>query len=345
MDKSVPKSSNKVHNGMKNSLPSTAQVEADLALTAFVNQELRSLVAAGLTSPEHDLEECGHIVAKRSRVTKPSKGGNGRSRPTPSFPSVMSSAAELEDKPTEGKAPLWKDPFGASDVPAGVDPVTLARTGYARTKQCARKFTGVHPTKSCPPTPNPRYSSGSGSSGNSSDHSRARLWRKGNEQDAHKAAIKAAKAAKPKQAEDGWVTDSGDSGSEGRSNPPAKVAKPTIVPRNGRFNGRVHPTPDDGSCGIASLRGAMQHLARTRGYDYDIPETDVELRLALVDYIRNNMDALAEGEIQSLRQSIAGEFFPEDPDAKGRRSIWCPDVNATAWRRVEEDLNWGPLHF
>ena len=310
MDKTVPKTGQKVHNGMKNSSPSTASY--DLALTDFVNQELRSLVAAGLTSPESDLAECGHhrvlpecnftdvTGCKRNHVPKPSKGGIRRSRQTPSSQQQVATVVNNGGEGAEGEDQLWKDPFGASMLPEGTDPVTFARAG-ARTKQCARRSTSTQFGKSRSWTPKRKPSRGNGSSGSSSDRSRTRLWRKGAEQDTRQAEVKGAEAAKPKQTgDDDWKTDSDSSDGEGRDTPPAGAARKSPVyplPITGRFNGRIHPTSTEGACGINALLASMTHLALAHGYEYDIPENEEELRRVLVDYVRQNLDRVSRKRV------------------------------------------------
>jgi hypothetical protein len=56
----------------------------------------------------------------------------------------MANIVIREGDKANSEASLWKDPFGASQVPVELNPVTMARFTPARTKQCARKSTGTH---------------------------------------------------------------------------------------------------------------------------------------------------------------------------------------------------------
>jgi hypothetical protein len=185
-------------NGMKNSSPSAAQVEANLALTAFVNQELRSLVDAGLTHAELDSAECGRnraladsefttvTYSKRAPGPEPAKGDEGRSRSTPPLPGSQSDASFPALGSVGAEVPQWKDPFGADAIPVEVNPASLVGRPSARTKQCARRFTGSVVVRSRSYVPKAKKSKSSralSSSGSSSDRSRTRLWRKGAAQD------------------------------------------------------------------------------------------------------------------------------------------------------------------
>ena len=165
----------KVHSGMKNSSPFTAPADPDL--TAVANQELRLLVAAGLTCDTNGVSGGGRIDAsddapfttvsrpKRARDSSTQKG----QEPAPEAP--------LPPRPEEF---IHVDPFGLANVPEEENPhkISIRSFVHARTKQMARKI----PLKG---KKRPNKASPSGSSGSSnSDKSKARLWKLGCKQDA-----------------------------------------------------------------------------------------------------------------------------------------------------------------
>jgi hypothetical protein len=93
--------------------------------------------------------------------------------------------------------------------------------------------------------------------------------------------------------EDEWKTTSGDSDGEasvsgGASAQPACPVRTVRADKPGRFNGRIHPTPVDGSCGAEALLAALKHLARSKGYDVVIPESAIALRQACVQHLVDN---------------------------------------------------------
>ncbi len=243
---------------------------------------------------------------------------------------------------------VHKDPFGLAGVSMEVNPVTVRHMVHARTKQTLRRPTSKGAgsgTKTSPPE---------SSSGSNSDHSRARLWQKGLQEKAAAAAKKTnpfiKRALDFGATSDGWETVNSESDGEERAvQPPAPEAPkaivksrppaPKVVEIEGRFNGRVHPTPGQGYCGPASLLAALQHLARTRGYVFAIPDDALALRQAIVDYIAENLDARASetigegGAVETLREAITREYFPDDPQAcmaNGRHNLWVPDVDEEA---------------
>ena len=60
-----------------------------------------------------------------------------------------------------------------------------------------------------------------------------------------------------------------------------------------RFNGRIHATPVDGSCGLAALLEAIRHLARSRGIQFVLPDDADTLRAQMVQHISENLDDAA----------------------------------------------------
>ena len=336
---------------MKNSSPIAAQkAEAEArerAVTAYVNHEISTLVGAGLTASMFDSAESGGnrapaeakftrvTLSKRAQGSKPSKSGKGRSR---QFPSSLGSQPDASFPALGGmsaEVPQWKDPFGAGAIPADVNPTSTGGFLSARTKQCARKSTGAPMYRSRSWVPKPRVSQALNSSGSSSNRSTsARRYVKGAVQDraaasAEKGAAKTAKAAeaslakKRARAAHTEPVQTGSEGSDGfnsdSSSQSGKAATPGGKPATvklsatGRFNGRIHATPTDGSCGPASLLEALKHLANTRGYQFSIPEDADALRAALVQDVRENLgiEGLSEG-MPTLLQEITEEYFPGD---------------------------------
>ncbi len=315
---------------MKNSSPTAAQkAEAEArerAVTAYVNHEVCTLVAAGLSDPTFDSTRGGGSRAlaeakftrvthsKRAAESKPSKSGKGRSRSTPLSPS---DASFPDLGGVSAKAPQWKDPFGADAIPADINPASTAGFPSARTKQCARRSTGGLTFHSRSWVPKPKVSRAVNSSGSSSDRSTTRLYAKGVAQDranasAEKSMAKAAKTAKAAKASsankrakttreepsqtvtessDGFVSDS--SSQSGKAATPGSKPATARLSATGRFNGRIHATPLDGSCGPASLLEALRHLAHARNYQFSIPENADAMRAALVQDIRERFTSKA----------------------------------------------------
>jgi len=105
-------------------------------------------------------------------------------------------------------------------------------------------------------------------------------------------------------------------------------------PRTGKVGstGRSTATPIDGSCGPASLLEALKHLARTRQYQFAIPENADDLRAAIVQDIRENLSVGGSSqEMPTLEQEIAAEYWPGDLKEEERRGIFCPELDDTRY--------------
>ena len=190
------KISQNAHSGMKNSSPSTAPAFDSSAVS---NPVLRALDDAGLTCPEDCVLAGGRASApdelpftlvtrsKRKRVPSPQKGDEAVSAEPPLHFALQAGNGEESTSKPETEAWQWKDPFGASIVPPGVDPVTLARVPCARTKQTVRQATGTGKRRSAL-SARAGASPASGSSGSASDRSRARIFVKGCAEDSQRAA-------------------------------------------------------------------------------------------------------------------------------------------------------------
>lgn len=164
----------------------------------------------------------------------------------------------------------------------------------------------------------------------------------------------AMKAAGPKKAKpatisrvsplsdnDGWAThsDGSHSGDEGVCGSPARPISPITAPATvmlpvpadvpGRFNGRVHQTPADGSCGAHALWEALKHLAETRCVQLVLPDSAEELREVLVDDIRENLDVVNDEFPISLRTSITEEYLLQVSVYGSRQQLHNPDLVAT----------------
>ena len=330
-----------VHNGKKNSSAINA-LSRDGAARDDDQETPATENASGLTyhssaSGGNRREELPFITVSRSRrrVRVPKKD--------PEDPVVFPLPLATEQE--------WRDPFGLADVPDHVDPVLCRRIPAARTKQSARKSTAsskvaspenAHSDQIPPPEP---------SSGSSSDRSRARLWKKGCVLDkaaadkAKKTKSKSAQEAEKEQTEgstgadpsDGTTSDTSRT-SVGDSFPVQSDQKTAVtLPRTGRFNGRIHATPLDGSCGPAALLEALRHLALTQGYQFNLPADADDMRRALVADITENVDlAGLTPESYTLGQEIAAEYFPDDQLLEeDRPGIFCPDLDERHFTLVE----------
>jgi hypothetical protein len=231
---------------------------------------------------------------------------------------------------SRGSEENFVDPFGLSLISAEVNPVT-----YARTKQSVRQHTA----------------GGSGVGIRGGNFSPRKV---------------AAKAAGPKKSpplkshrapraldDDGWETrsDGSGSGDEGgiRQSPPASRVSPVPAPKTvgppvsgdvcGRFNGRIHATGDDGSCGAHALLAALQHLVRARGVNLVLPEGPEELREVLVEDIRENLDVVGDEFPFSLRTLITDEYLMPVSVAGARQHLHNPDLLATTGCGPSMSLN------
>jgi hypothetical protein len=333
VDSKMENRTENVDESMKNSSASTAP--ASDGLLASGNRELRPLVAAGTTCEgegscgiahgDGDNSD-GFTVVRRSKRRlsgAPKKMAPGGSffplSPRPCDSAIGTDHGAVTPKLME-LGENFVDPFGLSLVSPQDNPVT-----WARTKQSVRQHTAG--------------SAGTGIRGGFSPR---------------KLAVKAAgpkKVKSPVKArvslnseDDGWETRSSDSGSGdegGRKSPvsrvspvpdPKTVAIP--IPRDvpGRFNGRIHPTGGDGSCGAHALLAALQHLVRTRGLTLVLPEGAEELREVLVEDIRENLDVVGEEFPLSLRSLITDEYLVQVSATGARQHLHNPDLMATTGR-------------
>ncbi len=180
------------------------------------------------------------------------------------------------------------------------------------------------------------------SGGSNSDRSRARIWKKGCEADAKKASKPKTKTPATASGSDGWQTDSGDESPDPeRTELKAKLsdkiqvlqAKRSKTAAPGRFNGRVHATAVDGSCGPDSLICALRHLSQTQGYNFVIPDSALSLREVLVHYIEENQHVEGDVEGVTLAQDIQLEYLPvkhqpnnesdeEEPEGPPRQGLF-----------------------
>jgi hypothetical protein len=325
-----------VHKSMKNSSAidapaNEAGAERDQGMPAIGN-------ASGLTYMQDLVAEGGHgkatqptpftTVTRSKRPRSPQKNDDAIARPPLLLKNAKKSGAQRRKASKIAKqAPTFtfKDHFGAgllpevipepSDyVPSPPVPKVFPKASNppkARTKQTVRKSTG---------TGEAITSSG----GSSSDRSRARIWKKGCEADAKKASKPKKKTPATTSGSEGWQTDSGDESpdperKELKEKLAEKVkglaAKRSKTTMPGRFNGRVHATAVDGSCGPDSLLCALRHLSQTRGYNFVIPDNALALREALVNYIEENQHVEGDVEGVTLAQEIQLEYFPvKQPD-------------------------------
>jgi hypothetical protein len=188
------------------------------------------------------------------------------------------------------------------------------------------------------------------SSGSASDRSRARLWRKGCVQDTTAAAkakkLKLKKVRKTSKDQSGSATSgksSDDSASDtskasGEDASPAQSGKKAAITlsRVGRFNGRIHATPLDGSCGPAALLEALKHLAQTQGYHFNIPVDADDMRRALIADITESLATPGSNpDSYTLEQEIEAEYFPGDLLPEERRGVFCPDLDEEHYILVE----------
>jgi hypothetical protein len=176
------------------------------------------------------------------------------------------------------------------------------------------------------------------------------LWKKGCVQD--KVAATKAKKLKLKRARreakgHSGSSSSGDSSDGSDCDAPKAPSdaiftvqgeKKAAVPltRTGRFNGRIHATPMDGSCGPSALREALEHLAQTHGYQFSIPVDADDMRRVLVADITENLTIPGSNpESYTLEQEIKAEYFPGDLLPEERRGIFCPDLDEEHYLLVE----------
>ena len=330
-----------VHNGMKNSSATNALSEVgavrDDDQGPPATENASGLTCHSSASGGHRHEELPFVTVSRSkRSTRVQK----KNREDPGVPPPPLASVEQSHR----------DPFGLASAPDDMDPVLCKRFPAARTKQCARKSTaGLETT---PPAnaqgeqaPPPNTSSGS-----SSDRSRARLWKKGCILDkaaaskAKKTKLKSARKAAKGPSDESIGTDPSDGASSDTSK--ASVGNPSLIqssqkaavtlPQTGRFNGRVHTTPLDGSCGPAALLEALRHLAQTQGYHFNLPANADDMRRALVADIAENVDLQSPSvECYTLGQEIAAEYFPGDQLLENRQGIFCPDLDEEHFTLVE----------
>jgi hypothetical protein len=342
MEDLEPNFGKQVHSGMKNSSPSTAPA---IGSDACSNQELSPLEDAGLTCPgsaasggarRGDSNDAPFVLVRSKRARGLSGAQKEEAQPAVAPPSPQ----------LDGIA--YADPFGLANVPEEVNPLThLTRSVrsfvHARTKQTVRKAKFRAKKK-----PSPTGSSGS----NNSDRSKARLVRLGFVQaakvgDKKKLNPFVQRALDLENESSGWDTTTGgesDADSDSGSKPTVKLAATKSLKvdppggeyqleEKGRFNGRIHPTPNDGSCGPESLLAALHHLSSTQGYEFVIPDNAQALRQQIVDYISDNIDVAAASSVretdvaESWLECIAREYFPEEEEHANRSSLWALDVN------------------
>ncbi len=287
------------------------------------------MVAAGLTCEGED--SCGDahgdghnpnsfVEVRRSQRRlggAPKKAALGKvlspPSPNPRDSAIGATGGAMTPKLVESKE-AFVDQFGLSLISPELNPVT-----YARTKQSVRQHTA-----------------GSAGVGIRGGHFSSRRF--------------AAKAAGPKKAksprvsrtpkDDGWETRSDSSGSgdeKGRESPISRVSpvsahETVATPVPGRFNGRIHSTGGDGSCGAYALLAALQHLAKTRGVNLVLPGSAEELREWLVEDIRENLDVVGDEFSLSLRCLITNEYLVQVSVTGARQHLHNPDLLETTGR-------------
>jgi hypothetical protein len=335
---SSQESQEKVHSGMKNSSANDAQSADGAARDLDADQGHPATDAPGLTyaSGGKHSEELPWVTPRSRRANLTPKGDSQVSGVSP--PSFTTNEQ------------VFRDPFGLSEAPAYLDPAWCKRFPAARTKQSARRSTTVE--DGTPPglTTGEQALSSKPHSGSSSDGSRGRLGRKGcvlatraaeaaskMKKLQFKHAQKAAKKAAESQTEESTHGESSDGSDSGVTKAAGAAPSPTqgnqkatvTLPATGRFNGRVHATPIDGSCGPASLLEALTHLAHTQGYHFNLPVDAFDMRQALIADIRENLDCAPGSNPGSvtLGQEIEAEYFPGDLLLEQRHGIFAPDLD------------------
>ena len=365
MDNTPKREPKSGHKGMKNSSPTNAQSSDDGAardqeppatknaarLTNDVERASGGGARAGATKvKEVPFTFVTHTKRKAAPVAQKGAQANDAD---PSlahhFPELAPTETE-ESRAARPRKPTRqiRDPFGLGRMSTNINPVTIEpprRVTIARTKQSVRQKTA-------------------GSSGSSSERSRSRIWAKGCHQDKARNRASVTSATKTKRAKDapasdlpqpkekdskkpkkakasppsdtsseGWNTDGSESGG-GLVNDPKKSPKdtnvkaPVLLPTTGRFNGRIHATPVNGSCGPAALLEAIRHLARSRGIQFVLPENADALRAQMVQHISENLDDAGAGGTLTLEQEIEAEYFPGDvPLAERTRGLFNPDID------------------
>ena len=213
---------------------------------------------------------------------------------------------------TARKRSTYKDPFGLTRVSGKVNPVS------ARTKQSARRFT--------------TSATGEGTS--------SKLFTKGARLDAtakakpkDKATLPRNKYTDPQAGDEGWETDPDAASSDEeapRDDAPSGANASPHADIPGRFNGRVHETPTDGSCGAHALLEALNHLASTRGIHLILPDTAQELREVLVDEIAENLDLVNNEFPVSMRTQLTGEYIRPVSATGARQTLLNPDLSAVS---------------
>ena len=356
-----------VHNGMKNSSPSDAQSDDRAALDQGLPATKN---ASGLTRREGASgggragiakADSFTVVTRRKRGAALAAQKEGLGDDIDSFPPLASMGPDAEAAHATVPAESFHDPFGLAGTSLDTNPVTVTRRQAARTKQTARKSTARANAEPSQNLADGEQASKS-SSDDSSERSRNRRWAKGCRQDKaaaenrkkvtiaadakpkeHSVKLKRSKAATLSDASsDGWHTDGSapDSASEpakasqaAATSGKAKVVLPTTT---GRFNGRIHATPLDGSCGPAALLEALRHLAYSRGYQFVIPNNTDALRAAMVQDIAENLAIEGSNEgSPTLEQEIAEEYFPGDLTFEERRGLFNPDLDPEHYIQVD----------
>ena len=343
---STQESQENVHNGMKNSSANDAQSADGAAQDFDADQGHPATDASGLTyaSGGNRPEELPWVTPRPRRANQAPKGADQ----VPDVPPLSLTTNKQ----------VFRDPFGLSGAPAYLNPVWCKRFPAARTKQSARRGTAVEDGTPPGPTTGEQVTSSKPSSGSSSDRSRGRLWQKGCVL-ATRAAKVASKAKKLKfkadrktseraaknQGDDSTSSESSD-GSDSDAAKAADAApsstqgnqKTTIsLSATGRFNGRVHATPTDGSCGPAALLEALTHLAHTQGYHFNIPVDAYDMRRVLVADIGENLDCVPGSNPGSitLGQEIEAEYFPGDSLLEERQGVFAPDLDEEYYTMLE----------
>ena len=126
-----------------------------------------------------------------------------------------------------------------------------------------------------------------------------------------------------------WETANDASPPPPSDGPTAPKTNPVVdVPC--RFNGRIHKTPADGSCGAHALWEALRHLASSKGYNLVVPESAQELREQLVDDLVESLDLAGVQFTVPLREQLTNEYLRPTSKDGHRQVLNNPDLSAVS---------------